>query len=132
MSSDAAHFWQNCPIYFITARISSSLSPAPHAGISSETPTAAPPSLIALNLVSSEIWAVQLPYWFLILTCATLAVILWYKKRWQFNLHSRFIGWLRNLFIGWRFSLRSFFVVTVFLAFVLGMIVCVDRWWIGK
>jgi hypothetical protein len=84
------------------------------------------------GVLSSRVWVVQLPYWFLILASGTLAAILWYKERWQFTLLRLFVAWLRNLFIDWRFSLRSFFIVTMFLGFVLGMIVCVDRWWIGK
>ena len=32
----------------------------------------------------------------------------------------------------WRFNLRHLFIVTTFLAIVLGMIACLDRSWIGK
>jgi hypothetical protein len=32
----------------------------------------------------------------------------------------------------WRFNLRSLFIVTTFLAIVLGMIACLDHSWIGR
>ena len=53
------------------------------------------------------------PYWFLVFLSGTIAAILW-KKREK------------------RFSLRSLFIVTTFLAVVLGMIAWLDRAWIGR
>ena len=53
------------------------------------------------------------PYWFLVFLSGTIAAILW-KKREK------------------RFSLRRLFIVTTFLAVVLGMIAWLDRAWIGK
>jgi hypothetical protein len=54
-----------------------------------------------------------LPFWLLVLTSGSLAMIL--QLRWP-----------------WRFTLRHLFIVTTFLAIVLGMIACLDRSWIGK
>jgi hypothetical protein len=56
---------------------------------------------------------VIMPFWFLVLTSGLLAMLL--RLRWP-----------------WRFTLRSLFVVTTFLAAVLGMIAWLDRAWIGK
>jgi hypothetical protein len=53
------------------------------------------------------------PYWFLVLTAGSLAMA--FQLRWP-----------------WRFTLRSLFIVTTFLAVVLGMIAWLDRAWIGK
>jgi hypothetical protein len=52
-----------------------------------------------------------LPYYFLVLASASLALLL--RMRWP-----------------WRFTLRQLFIVTTFLVFVLGMIACLDRSWI--
>jgi hypothetical protein len=59
-------------------------------------------------------WRVVVPYWFLVTSCGTLALIL--RMRWP----------------PWRFTLRSLFTSTTFLAVVLGMIAWLDRAWIGK
>ncbi len=56
---------------------------------------------------------VWLPYWFLVLTTGSLAMI--FQLRWPL-----------------RFTLRSLFIATTFLAVVLGMIAWLDRAWIGK
>jgi hypothetical protein len=56
---------------------------------------------------------VMLPYWLLVLTCCFLAMIL--RMRWPP-----------------RFTLRSLFIATTFLAVVLGMIAWLDRAWIGR
>ena len=53
------------------------------------------------------------PYWFLVLTSGSLAMA--FQMRWP-----------------WRFTLRSLFIATTFLAVVLGMIAWLDRAWIGK
>ena len=50
---------------------------------------------------------------FLLLASGSLAMI--FRLRWP-----------------WRFTLRSLFIVTTFLAVVLGMIAWLDRAWIGK
>ena len=55
----------------------------------------------------------NLPYWLLVLTSGTLAMIC--QLRWP-----------------WRFNLRSLFMATTFLALVLGMSAWLDRAWIGK
>jgi hypothetical protein len=55
----------------------------------------------------------MLPYWFLVLVSGSLAIVL--RLRWP-----------------WRFTLRSLFIATTFLAVVLGMIAWLDRAWIGK
>jgi hypothetical protein len=52
-----------------------------------------------------------IPIWFLVLTAGSLTVL---------------------LRIRWRFTLRSRFIATTFLAVVLGMIAWLDRAWIGK
>ena len=54
-----------------------------------------------------------LPYWFVVLTSGFLAIAIR-------------IRWPR------RYTLRSLFIVTTFLAIVLGMIAWLDRAWIGK
>ena len=54
-----------------------------------------------------------MPHWFLVLLTGTLSAILWTKQQ-------------------WRFTLRSLFIVTTFLAVVLGMIAWLDRVWIAK
>jgi hypothetical protein len=59
-------------------------------------------------------FSVLLPYWFLVLTSGLLAMI--FRMRWP----------------PWRFSLRGLFIATTFLAVVLGMIIWLDRSWIGK
>ena len=55
-----------------------------------------------------------LPYWFLVLASGLMA-----------------IG-LRMPWPPWRFSLRTFFVGTMFLAIVMGMMSWLDRSWLGK
>ena len=60
-----------------------------------------------------EITDIELPFWFLVLTTGSLAMIC--RLCWP-----------------WRFKLRSLFIVTTFLAVVLGMIAWLDRAWIGK
>ena len=62
---------------------------------------------------SRPLSVIIVPYWLLILVSGTFALLL--------QLH-------------WppRFTLRSEFVVTTFLAIVLGMIAWLDRAWIGK
>jgi hypothetical protein len=57
--------------------------------------------------------ALMLPLWFLVLATGTLAMA--FQRRWP-----------------WRFTLRSLFIATTFLAVVLGMITWMDRAWIGK
>jgi hypothetical protein len=56
---------------------------------------------------------VMLPFCFLVLVSGSLAMLL--QLRWP-----------------WRFTLRSLFIVTTFLAVVLGMMAWLDRAWIGK
>jgi hypothetical protein len=56
----------------------------------------------------------MLPYWFLVLTSGSLAMIC--RLRWP----------------PWRSTLRSLFIVTTFLAVVLGMSTWLDRAWVGK
>jgi hypothetical protein len=58
-------------------------------------------------------WMVMLPYWFLVTASGLLAMAF------QF-------GW------SWQFSLRNLFVLTTFLAVVLGMVEWLDRAWIGR
>jgi hypothetical protein len=53
------------------------------------------------------------PLWFLVLTSGSLATL--FRLKWP-----------------WRFTLRSLFIATTFLAVVLGMIAWLDRAWIGK
>jgi hypothetical protein len=54
-----------------------------------------------------------MPFWFLVLTSGSLAML--FQLRWPL-----------------RFNLRSLFIATTFLAVVLGMIAWLDRAWIGK
>jgi hypothetical protein len=56
---------------------------------------------------------VKVPYWFLVLTIGSLAML--FQLRWPM-----------------RFTLRGMFVLTTFPAVVLGMIAWLDRAWIGK
>jgi hypothetical protein len=56
---------------------------------------------------------VMLPYWFLVLTSGSLGMITRARSAVRFNL-------------------RRLFIVTTFLAIVLGMIAWLDRAWIGK
>jgi hypothetical protein len=63
--------------------------------------------------LSSRGYLLIVPYWFLLLVSGSLAVILRTKRP-------------------WRFTLRSLFVLTTFLAVVLGMIAWLDHSWIGK
>ena len=58
-------------------------------------------------------WMACVPYWFLVATTGSLAMI--FRLRWPL-----------------RFTLRSLFIATTFLAVVLGMIAWLDRAWIGK
>jgi hypothetical protein len=55
----------------------------------------------------------MLPYWFLVLTSGSLAMLLRLRRP-------------------WRFTLRTLFIATTFLAVVLGMIAWLDHSWIGK
>jgi hypothetical protein len=65
------------------------------------------------RLLSPTSSFVVLPYLFRVLTSGWLAIIC--QMRWP-----------------WRFTLRSQFIATTFLAVVLGMIAWLDRAWIGK
>ena len=56
---------------------------------------------------------VGVPHWFLVLTSGSLAMV--FRLQWPP-----------------RFTLRSLFIATTFLAVVLGMIAWLDRAWIGK
>jgi hypothetical protein len=60
-----------------------------------------------------QLWGSVLAYWFLVLVSGLLAML--FQLRWPL-----------------RFTLRSLFVVTTFVAVVLGMIAWLDRAWIGK
>jgi hypothetical protein len=62
--------------------------------------------------MQETISSLVLPYWFLVLTSGSLAMLL--RMRWP-----------------WRFNIRHLFILTTFLALVLGMIACFDRSWIG-
>jgi hypothetical protein len=55
----------------------------------------------------------RVPYWFLVLTTGLLAMA--FQLRWPP-----------------RFTLRTLFIATTFLAVVLGMSAWLDQWWIGK
>jgi hypothetical protein len=69
---------------------------------------------IVPSLASVGIWSMLfLPHWFLVLVSGSLAMA--FQLRWPP-----------------RFNLRRMFVVTTFLALVLGMIAWLDRSWIGK
>jgi hypothetical protein len=57
--------------------------------------------------------SVLLPYWALVISSGSLAMIF-------------------RLRLPWRFTLRTLFIVTTFLAVVLGMIAWLDQAWIGK
>ena len=61
---------------------------------------------------SSNLIAV-VPYWFLVLASGSLAMA--FRLWWP-----------------WRFTLRSLFIATTFLAVVLGMMVWLEMGWIGK
>ncbi len=70
-----------------------------------------------LGFAGSFSWPKQkwmLPYWFLVLATGLLAIGL--RMQWP----------------PWRFSLRTFFVTTMFLAVVLGMMTWLDRSWLGR
>jgi hypothetical protein len=56
---------------------------------------------------------VMIPFWFLTLAAGLSSMLL--RLTWP-----------------WRLNLRSLFVLTTFLAVVLGMIAWLDRAWIGK
>jgi hypothetical protein len=56
--------------------------------------------------------SLMLPFWFLVFISGSLAMA--FQLRWP-----------------WRFTLRSLFIATTFLAVVLGMIAWLDRSWIG-
>jgi hypothetical protein len=58
-------------------------------------------------------YTIIVPYWFLVMTSGILAML--FQLRWPL-----------------RFTLRSLFIVTTFLAVVLGMIAWLDLAWIGK
>ena len=57
---------------------------------------------------------IVMPYWFAFFTTGLPAIL--FQLRWT----------------PWRFALRTLFIVTTFLAIVLGMIAWLDRAWIGK
>jgi hypothetical protein len=59
-------------------------------------------------LSKSEAWLPSFSYWFLVLTSGSLAML--FQLRWP-----------------WRFRLRSLFIVTTFLAVLLGMIAGLDH-----
>jgi hypothetical protein len=61
----------------------------------------------------ADAFGILMPYWFVVLASGSLAMA--FQLRWP-----------------WRFTLRSLFIVTTFLAVVLGMIAWLDRSWIGK
>jgi hypothetical protein len=61
----------------------------------------------------NNVFAFAMPYWFAVLIVGALS----------------FAPWPR---VKYRFSLRSLFIATTFLAVVLGMIAWLDRAWIGK
>jgi hypothetical protein len=67
----------------------------------------------AVRPVSGPFVAAAISYWLLVLTSGTLAML--FQLRWPP-----------------RFTLRSLFIATTFLAIVLGMIAWLDRAWIGK
>jgi hypothetical protein len=67
----------------------------------------------AASLFTNGFRYLQIPFWFLVLISGTLAMTI--QLRWP-----------------WRFTLRSLFVLTTFLAILLGMIAWLDRAWIGK
>jgi hypothetical protein len=77
------------------------------------------PSFRTTGYVSPALYAtlrtlrMECPYWFLVLTSSTLAMTC--RLRWPPQ-----------------FTLRQLFIATTFLAVVLGMIVWLDRAWIGK
>jgi hypothetical protein len=62
--------------------------------------------------IGSQGLVIAIPYWFLVLTSGSLALVSKLRRQWQF-------------------TLRHLFIVTTFLAVVLGMIACLDRSWIG-
>jgi hypothetical protein len=68
----------------------------------------------ATPALSTQRFDLAFPFWFLVVASGSLAVVL--QMRWP----------------PWRFTLRSLFVLTTFLAVVLGMIAWLDRAWIGK
>jgi hypothetical protein len=65
---------------------------------------------LSLSWASSDL---IVPYWFPVLTSGLMGMI--FRLRWPL-----------------RFTLRSLFIVTTFLAVVLGMMAWLDRAWIGK
>jgi hypothetical protein len=81
--------------------------------------TGPPPPQLALSDFGFDAFVLAsgrflfLPYWFLTLVAGSLAMA--FQLRWP-----------------WRFTLRSLFIATTFLAVVLGMIAWLDRAWIGK
>jgi hypothetical protein len=66
-----------------------------------------------LAVVRQGTFGLVIPYWFLVLASGLLAMA--FRLRWPC-----------------RFTLRSLFIATTFLAFVLGMSAWLDRTWIGK
>ena len=66
-----------------------------------------------LRMPGLNVWGPSATYWFLVLTTGSLAMLC--QFRWPP-----------------RFTLRSLFIATTFLAVVLGMIAWLDRAWIGK
>jgi hypothetical protein len=63
--------------------------------------------------MQETISSLVMPYWFLVLVSGSLAML--FQLRWP-----------------WRFTLRSLFIATTFLAIVLGLIAWLDHSWIGK
>jgi hypothetical protein len=61
----------------------------------------------------SNLFVFMMPYWFAVLIAGALSFAYWPRVK-------------------YRFSLRSLFIVTTFLAVVLDMIAWLDRAWIGK
>ena len=65
------------------------------------------------GIITTTEYCVVIPYWFLVLVSGSLAMLFRPQLR-------------------WRYTLRSLFIATTFLAVVLGMIAWLDRAWIGK
>jgi hypothetical protein len=61
----------------------------------------------------NNVFVFMVPYWFAVLIAGALSIAYWPRVK-------------------YRFSLRTLFIATTFLAVVLGMIAWLDRAWIGK
>ena len=73
-----------------------------------------PWQIFGFSVVQNSVWTTYyLPYWSTVLVSGSLGMILRARSAWRFNL-------------------RTLFVVTTFLAVMLGMIAWLDRAWIGK